>query len=100
MGPGAPGGIRTRDLHLERVASWASRRRGPVGIVAARCANSGILPLRAGAVRATPPTDPFAKRRRWTHKCAGGSERHDAAVSGAPTGRLAAYLRAGVARRY
>ena len=25
---GAPGGIRTRDLHLERVASWASRRRG------------------------------------------------------------------------
>src|SRR5438093_11710327 len=33
---GDPCGIRTRDLHLERVASWAARRTGrPVGVTTA-----------------------------------------------------------------
>src|SRR5947208_12435675 len=73
---------------------------GALGYCSIEVRKFGDLPLRAGAVRTTPPLDLFAKRRRWTHKCAGGSERHDAAVSGAPTGRLATYLRAGVARRY
>src|SRR6266568_9592674 len=33
---GDPCGIRTRDLHLERVASWAARRTGHSGGAAAR----------------------------------------------------------------
>src|SRR5947208_9618319 len=99
MGPGAPGGIRTRDLHLERVASWASRRRGPVGIVAARRANSGVYRY----ARA-----PFAPRHRQIRSRRGADGRkvwwwrrktwrRGIGRANRAASRL---LRAGVARRY
>ncbi len=36
---GTPSGIRTRDLHLERVLSWAARRWGPYGYYSRRMRN-------------------------------------------------------------
>ncbi len=55
---GTPSGIRTRDLDLERVASWATRRWGRAGLFFA--ATEGL------ALRETSP--PVSGRGRYQQK--------------------------------
>lgn len=84
---GDPGGIRTHDLHLERVACWAPAPQGRCGPRQSNTRPRQAAFFRGGACESAGPSRPVARRPRTGGPSAASNSRNTKALAPASSTR-------------